>query len=599
MASREERPARPIVPSVFNSYAARGIRPMELSVTIATVQQALISAGTISAKDVGYSLGGNQIDLAGSSSGFITDANNNIWQIVSGEIEVNGTVDTGAPANVTEVLSESGTIWAENSSGLWQEEPQPGGTWQSGQDSWAPAGGTSAAPAIRVTSIAGNFNRGAVTGFAIQAVPGDTTGTLVQLAEVTNAGIQQWFTAAIVGYDANKVLLWTPTQEYIIATNGESNLASSLPVTDLGTTGAAYTPPATVCFAEGTRIRTAQGETAVENLAAGDQVAVLDNGAQTTRRVAWIGYRDINLATHPDPFIVQPVRIRRDAFASDVPCRDLLVSPDHAVLIQDAAGGGILIPARLLVNGATIVRETRMMKVRYFHVELDRHSVIFSENLPSESYLDTGNRSFFQNGGGVIDLNAGFIGDAPQIGRETHSCAPFIHDAETVLPVWSRLARRAEEMGHAIPTPETTRDPAPVLFVDGREVRPIQVSGQRFSYILPPGAAEVRLRSRAARPCEARPWLEDHRHLGVLVIGVQVRDGQDVENVEDIALDGPAFGRGWWDVEHDGQQMARWTDGDAVLWLPEANGSHRVVTISTKGEMIYPLDAADAIARVA
>ena len=450
-----------------------------------------------------------------------------------------------------------------------------------------------------MASIAVTFNRGKVTNIAIQAVPGDTTGTMVQLAEVTSAGIQQWFTATIVGYDANNVLLWTPTQEYIVATNGEASLAASLPVTDFGTTGASYAPPVTVCFAEGTRIRTAQGETVVEDLAAGDQVTVLDSGAQTTRRVAWIGYREVNLATHPDPFIVQPVRIRRDAFARDVPCRDLLVSPDHAVFIQDAAGGGILIPARLLLNGASIVRETRMTKFRYFHVELDRHSVIFSENLPSESYLDTGNRSFFQNGGGVIDLNAGFIGDAPQIGRETHSCAPFVHDAETVQPVWSRLAQRAEEMGLVLPAPDTTRDPAPALFVDGREVRPIEVSGRRYSYVLPPGAAALRLRSRAARPCDARPWLEDHRRLGVSVIGVQIRDGQNVEDVEDIALDGPAFGRGWWDIEHDGQQMARWTDGDAVLWLPEANQSHRVLTISTNGEMIYPLDTADAVARVA
>ena len=117
--------------------------------TIADVQQALISAGTISAKDVGASLGGNEIALANSSAGFITDASNNIWQIVSGEIEVNGTVDAGASSNVTEILLQNGTIWAENSSGLWEEEAQPAGTWKSGQVPGPRQGGPRTRPVSR------------------------------------------------------------------------------------------------------------------------------------------------------------------------------------------------------------------------------------------------------------------------------------------------------------------------------------------------------------------------------------------------------------------------------------------------------------------
>ena len=49
-------------------------------------------------------------------------------------------------------------------------------------------------------------------------------------------------------------------------------------------------------------------------------------------------------------------------------------------------------PAALLVNGVTIMEEC-WLKVVFYHVELDRHAVLFAENAPAESYLDTGIRS--------------------------------------------------------------------------------------------------------------------------------------------------------------------------------------------------------------
>lgn len=40
--------------------------------------------------------------------------------------------------------------------------------------------------------------------------------------------------------------------------------------------------------------------------------------------------------------------------------------------------------------------------VTYIHVELPAHDVVLAEGLPAESYLDTGNRAGFVNGGEVI-----------------------------------------------------------------------------------------------------------------------------------------------------------------------------------------------------
>ena len=149
------------------------------------------------------------------------------------------------------------------------------------------------------------------------------------------------------------------------------------------------------CFAEGTRILTGRGEVAVDALRVGATVPTL-SGA--TRTVRWIGHRRIDCRRHPRPAEVWPVRVSAHAFGVRRPRRDLLLSPDHAVLTS-----GVLIPIRYLVNGASVAQE-KVDTVTYWHVELDRHDVLLAEGLAAESYLDTGNRSAFANGGAAARL---------------------------------------------------------------------------------------------------------------------------------------------------------------------------------------------------
>jgi hypothetical protein len=78
--------------------------------------------------------------------------------------------------------------------------------------------------------------------------------------------------------------------------------------------------------------------------------------------------------------------------ADGIPHRDLWLSPDHAV-----CSGGTLIPIKYLINQQTIVQEA-WDSVVYFHVELAQHDVLFAESLPTESFLDTGNKSQFESG---------------------------------------------------------------------------------------------------------------------------------------------------------------------------------------------------------
>jgi hypothetical protein len=449
--------------------------------------------------------------------------------------------------------------------------------------------------------------------WVFQPTPGDTTGTQINVATMNkNLQATAFSTGTVVAYDANYALIQVippgggSTVYYLVSDAPLSNIppAGQYPITDLTTSGTSFTPPpvGAVCFVEGTRIRTSRGDVAVECLAEGDEVQVIDpkaaDDAPATLPVIWIGHRRIDLTTHRDPFMVQPIRIRRDAFAAGAPGRDLLVSPEHAIFVA-----GVLVPARLLINGATIVREQSMREVRYFHVELERHAVLLSENLPTESYLDTGNRMFFRNGGKVMrlhtdvgvrmhaDVGLGMRADEAVFdnatSREGDSCASFADAPGVVRPIWQLLADRAEAMGYTVVRPVVTTDPAVRLDVEGRSFRPIGSSRGVYSFILPAGRHDVRIISRAARPADARPWIEDHRVLGVSVSAIRIRHDGDVM---DLPLDGPVVRDGWWKVEHDGPRMSRWTDGAASLRLPEIDGVGRVLELTLGGAMTYPIE---------
>jgi collagen type I/II/III/V/XI/XXIV/XXVII alpha len=152
------------------------------------------------------------------------------------------------------------------------------------------------------------------------------------------------------------------------------------------------------CFVAATRILACRGEVAVEDLRPGDRVPTLSGGQRIVR---WIGRRTIDCDRHPRPHDVWPVRVAADAFGGARPARDLWLSPDHAVFVDN-----VLIPIRHLINGATVVQEA-VARIAYFHVELDRHDILFAEGLPAESFLDTGNRGAFDNGDGVAGFQSG------------------------------------------------------------------------------------------------------------------------------------------------------------------------------------------------
>ncbi|HXA24531.1 MAG TPA: Hint domain-containing protein, partial [Acetobacteraceae bacterium] len=343
------------------------------------------------------------------------------------------------------------------------------------------------------------------------------------------------------------------------------------------------------CYVAGTHILTATGERMVESLMQGDIVLTLAGGDLSARPVKWIGRRRIDLTAHPRPETAAPIRIRRGAFADNMPHRDLLVSPDHAVFVD-----GKLICARQLANGATIRQEKGRAAVEYFHVELDAHAILLAEGLPAESYLNTGNHGFFINSGEPLVLHPDMTDETDYPTREAASCAPFVSDEASVLPVWQRLAARAAALGLPVPKLEITSDPELQIIAKGRTVRPLYGENGLYIFVLPKGATEARLISRAGSPADVRPWLDDRRCLGVNVERIVLRGASELR---EVPVDHPGLSRGWHVVERDGIALRRWTSGDAVLPLPALGGPTMLEIRAGNGGMGYVVGA-DAKAEV-
>lgn len=195
------------------------------------------------------------------------------------------------------------------------------------------------------------------------------------------------------------------------------------------------------CLAAGTRILTTRGEVPIETLHEGDVAITFAGTAQPIR------------AVHIQHGGTSPIRVAPHAFGMRQPKRPLLISPDHAVFFD-----AMLIPIRHLVNDTTILR-TDASDVRYFHVELPHHDVLFADGLPVESYLPARSSTEWEASG----------------------CAPLVVCGEAVQRARALLRRRAtgrvaataRARGARPPPPETACDPPPArLPARPRSLRP-------------------------------------------------------------------------------------------------------------------------------
>jgi hypothetical protein len=203
---------------------------------------------------------------------------------------------------------------------------------------------------------------------------------------------------------------------------GEANFAGALT-----SVGADVVP----CYCPGTLIATEGGEVPVEQLAIGDRVMTASGAL---RPIKWIGTRSYGGRFIMGRKDILPVCFKAGSLGEGLPRRDLWISPHHAMYFADEA---VLIEAKDLVNGVSIVQAGQIEQVEYFHIELDNHDVILAEGAPSESFVDDDSRAMFHN----ADEFARFY---PQdVAQRARYCAPRLDDGYEVELVRRKLAARA------------------------------------------------------------------------------------------------------------------------------------------------------------
>jgi hypothetical protein len=168
---------------------------------------------------------------------------------------------------------------------------------------------------------------------------------------------------------------------------------------------------------QGTLIATPYGLLAVEDIVAGDEVCTAHGGVTQVRRV---GHQRM-ASVEADPVQWLPVRITAGALGDHVPRRDLLLSPCHAVLLDD-----VLVQAGAMVNGQSIVREDAVPEaLSYYHLETNEHTLLLAEGVAAETVVDSTPRmsedsweefvALLPEGAGVIQMSLPRVTSARQL----------------------------------------------------------------------------------------------------------------------------------------------------------------------------------------
>lgn len=144
----------------------------------------------------------------------------------------------------------------------------------------------------------------------------------------------------------------------------------------------------TICFGEGTLIATPGGAVAVEALRIDDLVLTEDGRAVP---VTWVGRQGIV----PLFQRLRLIRIVAGALGDGIPMRDLVVTADHALMLER-----VLVNAGALVNGSTVTEVPASKlpeRVTVYHIETEAHDIILAEGVPAETYIDYAGRRVFDN----------------------------------------------------------------------------------------------------------------------------------------------------------------------------------------------------------
>ncbi|MBU3030736.1 Hint domain-containing protein [Paracoccus marinaquae] len=212
-----------------------------------------------------------------------------------------------------------------------------------------------------------------------------TTGQIVFRDNATGTA----YTVYTGTLGTNSAGVTSPTYFYIWKDGAAPPAGSSLRVVSRGQpTSITYNTLPAPCFCNGTLIQTPDGPRRVEDLTVGDLVNTRSGPPLPVR---WIGSQTVTpeaLAAIPE---LRPVILTAGSLGHNVPTDDLMVSRQHRVRLAShivaelTEAEHVLVPAVKLVGVPGVHFYEGGSPFTYYHLLLDRHSLVQSNGTWTES----------------------------------------------------------------------------------------------------------------------------------------------------------------------------------------------------------------------
>ena len=317
-------------------------------------------------------------------------------------------------------------------------------------------------------------------------IDGFTPGNVIDLTSIANVAGSH----ANMNYTTNVLTITEGSNTYTLDFNPDQNFAGDYFHLTTDGAGTDITENMTPCYCRGTLIRTKRGEVPVEALTIGGKVLTKSGKEQP---IKWIGRRSYGGRFIMGRKDVLPICVKAGALDDRVPRRDLWLSPHHALYLD-----GLLIEAKDLVNGVSIVQADRVEKVEYFHVELETHDVIIAEGALAESFIDDDSRGMFSNAHEYRQLYGDVATGLAQF------CAPRREDGYRVEAVRRRIALRAGVSARDEPRPGGLRG-----FVDRVGANSVEGWAQNIEHPEAPVCLDIYTSGRLIGQVLANRYRED------------------------------------------------------------------------------------------
>lgn len=304
-------------------------------------------------------------------------------------------------------------------------------------------------------------------------------------------------------------------------------------------------PTTIYCFLTDVQIETPSGAKFVQDLRVGDEIITVENNQKYVQKITSIVSKNV-IVMNKDQ---SPIRILKSAITDNVPYKDLLITPEHCLFIE-----GQFIPARMLVNGRSIIQDTSYTTYDYYHIETEEHSVVIADGMLTESYLDTGSR---------INNHLSVTGKKTW---ENDAAAPLNTSQNFVETIYKQIENRANLQNfpdNSVKNKLTYDRDLYLTTPEGHILSAIYTKGNYIAFRLPPNVDHVTLHSRTSRPSDVvGPFIDDRRSLGVLINNITLSDNDQTFTIDTYLNIKNLSG---WSIQEP--TKCRWTLGKAELPL--------------------------------